>query len=547
MNKANSIQRSTVPFPKNCLKGKVRFSLQTHSYVARPFQLFSYQPRSKRYLEELNSMKIENMEIKDRISWMVSPWRSLQGMRFDLKLLHSALMTHVQDRVFRLSGKGSRFSSLQLVTNIEGPQHTPTVVPLMTGRRSSRKSKIIGLIRNKLQLDTLISRIPSYLQNHGGVSTNGQTIVQNSVGGSENQLGKMVIHGGRLRGELHGDELSVVKGLISSDECIPIWNSLQRQVLAFATEGPKFTPRQADSLVEILQSYYLLGDYIYTYGLLPASFIKSMAIFRFPTIAHVLSTYVKALCARNRDYFDESDSVIPQMEFLTTARSVAHFHRSLKALPARYHFFVVYLALWTTLNHAPFYFVQDPPSGSFSQVCAPFRELPFVNRARRLSRELVKTPDMDYRSNIKSLSAVTAIEDLAKFFHAPPRATRSDLDRVEFQMVFYILDFVDKYFQPIIKTMIHRKEISPIFPEQLEYMRGYLRFFHHRTENPASFGFSKQDRAFLKMYLGWAHQDASLREWIKTVPLTLLPHVGWSDCFGILREQKYNLWMCITR
>ncbi|KAH9445139.1 hypothetical protein Pst134EA_031863 [Puccinia striiformis f. sp. tritici] len=220
-----------------------------------------------------------------------------------------------------------------------------------------------------------------------------------------------------------------------------------------------------------------------------------MAIFRFPTIAHVLSTHVKALCARNRDYFDESDSVIPQMEFLTTARSVAHFHRSLKALPRQVSFFCrLSLPFGRLFNHAPFYFVQDPPSGSFSQVCAPFRELPFVNRARRLSRELVKTPDMGYRSNIKSLSAVTAIEDLAKFFHAPPRATRSDLDRVEFQMVFYILDFVDKYFQPIIKTMIHRKEISPIFPEQLEYMRGYLRFFPPSDGKSSQFGFSKQDR-----------------------------------------------------
>ncbi|KAI7966211.1 hypothetical protein MJO29_001959 [Puccinia striiformis f. sp. tritici] len=184
---------------------------------------------------ELKSMEIEDRAIKDSIIYM-------SGLQFDdmkmrLVELHNALKVYVEARVFRLSGKGSAFTGLLPKTNLEGPKYAPTLVPLHSSasshgsrttqfpkeepspetgsqrRKSARKSKIIELIGNTLPFDKFSSRIIAHQENHGGVSTTGQTGVQDSLGGSGTQLGKMVMHSGRVRGELAGDELSIKESL----------------------------------------------------------------------------------------------------------------------------------------------------------------------------------------------------------------------------------------------------------------------------------------------------------------------------------------------
>ncbi|KAI7961396.1 hypothetical protein MJO28_001885 [Puccinia striiformis f. sp. tritici] len=520
---------------------------------------------------ELKSMEIEDRAIKDSIIYM-------SGLQFDdmkmrLVELHNALKVYVEARVFRLSGKGSAFTGLLPKTNLEGPKYAPTLVPLHSSasshgsrttqfpkeepspetgsqrRKSARKSKIIELIGNTLPFDKFSSRIIAHQENHGGVSTTGQTGVQDSLGGSGTQLGKMVMHSGRVRGELAGDELSIVRRHMD-DESIRIWNSVEERLAEFGSGSTRIaTPSEGEFIADFLRTYYLLGDYVYTHGLLPANVIAKMKLFNFPTLADRINLYIRALCRAHDYYFDEASSVIPQMEFLTTGRSVAHFHRSLKALHPKYHSAIVYLAVRATINAAPLELSQGLSRGSFSWLCAGFVQLTFFNRAEHLSSALMRTPDMDHRGTIKSHSVVDLIRELTKFFHEPLVRELSDEVRVEFQIVFYMLDFIDRYLQPIIKTMIDREQIPTIFPKQMQYMRSYLRFFHKQYENPAGFKYSIKDTAFIKMGQGRSSKNASLRQWIRDVPLILFPHVGWRDRLGLQRSPniKYNLWMCETQ
>ncbi|KAI9618206.1 hypothetical protein H4Q26_012559 [Puccinia striiformis f. sp. tritici PST-130] len=335
------------------------------------------------------------------------------------------------------------------------------------------------------------------------------------------------------------------------DESIRIWNSVEERLAEFGSGSTRIaTPSEGEFIADFLRTYYLLGDYVYTHGLLPANVIAKMKLFNFPTLADRINLYIRALCRAHDYYFDEASSVIPQMEFLTTGRSVAHFHRSLKGevlalfrlmqflfsvpppartcdgstiffgpflelfclnpLHPKYHSAIVYLAVRATINAAPLELSQGLSRGSFSWLCAGFVQLTFFNRAEHLSSALMRTPDMDHRGNYKSHSVV-------------PSTDHQDDDR---------------------------QGADPNnFPKQMQYMRSYLRFFHKQYENPAGFKYSIKDTAFIKMGQGRSSKNASLRQWIRDVPLILFPHVGWRDRLGLQRSPniKYNLWMCETQ
>jgi hypothetical protein len=109
------------------------------------------------------------------------------------------------------------------------------------------------------------------------------------------------------------------------------WNVLQTQLIRTVYRKKHMTPAEADFLLEFLKSFFLLGDSIYTYGLLPAPFIKKIQIFRAPTIFDMIGRHIDWMFRRNQgNFFDHAESVIPQLEFLQTAPSVNHFHRTLK-------------------------------------------------------------------------------------------------------------------------------------------------------------------------------------------------------------------------
>ncbi|KAA1096400.1 hypothetical protein PGT21_015516 [Puccinia graminis f. sp. tritici] len=109
------------------------------------------------------------------------------------------------------------------------------------------------------------------------------------------------------------------------------WNALQTQLIRTVYSKKHVEPDEADFVLEFTKSFFLLGDYIYKYGLLPAPFIKQIEIFHGPTIFDIISRHINYMFRGNQgNFFDHAESVIPQLEFLKTAPSVKHFHRTIK-------------------------------------------------------------------------------------------------------------------------------------------------------------------------------------------------------------------------
>ncbi|KAI7966601.1 hypothetical protein MJO29_002349 [Puccinia striiformis f. sp. tritici] len=152
---------------------------------------------------------------------------------------------------------------------------------------------------------------------------------------------------------------------------------------------------------------------------------------------------------------------------------------------------------------------------------------------------------MDYRARDEYLSVVSLIDDMIKFFQDPPRGELpTDKDRVEFQIIFYSLDFFDKYFQPIMGAMKRTQMIPQLFEQQLDYMRSFLKFFQNQLQDPSLYQYFKKDRTFMKMYRDRSAENESLRQWIKIVPLTLFYDIKIPSLFGIRRSPKFSMWMC---
>ncbi|KAI9609947.1 hypothetical protein H4Q26_006938 [Puccinia striiformis f. sp. tritici PST-130] len=386
---------------------------------------------------------------------------------------------------------------------------------------------------------------PSVL-NHGEKTTRASTVLETNLVRSGIQLGRLAIDRGSARGELHGDVLDVVKGFLADDKIQIMWNYVEAKLLFFSSR--KFKPSNREEgkyLLEFLQSLFLFSDYIYTYRLLPPQFLKNIKISRLPYISSIIELQVKTMFLKNREFFHATESMIPQMDFLTTGPSLKHLHRSMKAIPSQHHIYLVRPALREIFHLTNLFDTTNISNLRFKQIRTRFCRGTFFNVARQLSSALREAPDMDYRARDEYLSVVSLIDDMIKFFQDPPRGELpTDKDRVEFQIIFYSLDFFDKYFQPIMGAMKRTQMIPQLFEQQLDYMRSFLKFFQNQLQDPSLYQYFKKDRTFMKMYRDRSAENESLRQWIKIVPLTLFYDIKIPSLFGIRRSPKFSMWMC---
>ncbi|KAI7961119.1 hypothetical protein MJO28_001608 [Puccinia striiformis f. sp. tritici] len=378
-------------------------------------------------------------------------------------------------------------------------------------------------------------------------STSSPITLNTPLDDREFRLGKLKIQSSRTRGELHGDELGIVKDILA-EERFKIWTSLEGKLLNFESWTPEwYKTRLGPDLkfkLQFLESLLLLGDFIHKYRLLPAEFIDKMKIFDISAIWTNLQHHILLMLSIwGGKYFDQAESVIPQMGFLTTSPNLKHFHRAIKALPAQYHVYLVFEALCATMHSGPQYFDSGGPSRRFDRIDKGFRELTFLVGVQQLCEKLRQTPEMDYGGPDGNLPVVILIRHLLLFFRNPTRTKLSDQERLEFQMVFYMLDFLDKYFQPIMKAMRERGDITSLVNKQLEFMRRYLKFFQGRFRDPASYRYVTLDQTFWTLSNEGSLEDALLRQWIYSVPLALFHHNSWLTLLGLRQTPNLNLWM----
>ncbi|KAA1136516.1 hypothetical protein PGTUg99_034525 [Puccinia graminis f. sp. tritici] len=454
-------------------------------------------------------------------------------IKSELEQLHYILRTPTTDRVYWLKG-------LDTPVNFLLPKSTP----------ERRAAKIFKILKKLIPLDRLNSLLKSQTKNisadpphipHGQhlPTTYSASLVPSQDGslvlpiGQGIPLGKLPIHSGTRR-ILHGDVLSLIKDKII-DESILTWNSLQKKLIDFSKESPDDT--KVDFQLDFLKSLFQLGDQIVSYRLLPSEFINSIELFKPKTLPQMLKFHIDLMFLKHGpNFFAAQDSLVPQLEFLTNGLAVKHFHRSIKALSAEDQEHVVYLALSTTLHHIIECFPDSQLTRSFRTIAEGFRKPEFLEQARSLSLALLDEPEIQHHVTGNYVLLVDTMDTLFSCFRFRIPTTMLVQSRIEFQMIYYILEFIDEYYKPILVRLLGIWGSYQLLAKQLKFMRSYLKCFRNRDQYP-SYMYKNLDMSFVTVF------DAQLQPWIQERLIDAFNNKNWLEIRGTVPHKKFNTWM----
>ncbi|KNE92338.1 hypothetical protein PSTG_14296 [Puccinia striiformis f. sp. tritici PST-78] len=471
------------------------------SYASGVFS-FAHKTDSFVHTAEIASIEDINKAIKQRIqSLNPESNRDLSEIKSNLKQLHDILRLPILDRVLELSGLGRSMSALG--------RHARSVV-----RTGSQGNPVSWLDKGRSWMDILCS----YLKDMGF------PIKTLPVGGDE----------------LPQDILDVIKKTIIQER-IKRWNYLQKVLLEFQAEDNRYT--SPNFKLRYLESVYLLGELIYRHNLLPPDSIKEIEIFKPTSLFKMIEYHVELLFSRGKEYFfDMSDSVIPELEFLTTGNAVKHFHRPIKDLSARDQKHAVYLVLKIILRHAPWFSSGRNGWGIspwFEDIRVRFTRDGFLEDADRLSLAISNNPrNVDF-SDDGNTRTIILVDHVLLYLDDCPEAMNKMNNRVAFQVVFYISNFLREYYHPIVQAVDNRTGISTY--AQFDFLRGYLKFFRNRFEDPSSLQ-KPVDLTSLRMRLDPSHITKYFIEWTDIVTAREFGHL---DVFvrPKSRPPNFSPWM----
>ncbi|KAI9615050.1 hypothetical protein KEM48_005789 [Puccinia striiformis f. sp. tritici PST-130] len=341
-------------------------------------------------------------------------------------------------------------------------------------------------------------------------------------------------------GVLEGDELERVKDIIVDDR-IKIWNSLQDKLIELKSiqdEQPE-KPKKPIFQQTFLRSLFLMGDYIFNYGLMPSKFIESIQIFDAKTVAEMVKYHIDLLFIRRREsFFDAPDSVIPELEFLTTGSTMKHFHRSIKALPAEGQKHVVYAALTITLYNIRGCFSGGILSDIFSEIRQSFRRPELLGELDSLAASLRDSAEMDHLLNkSENLPIVQLLDKLITYFRN--QTWRTYQRKFEFQMIYYILEFLEDNYKPVMEAILRQKGGLTLYQKQLKFLRSYLKFYRNRLQYPSHI-YEKPDMTFLELTRS---DDVALTNWIKLYVPRIFVHRSWLGLQDTKPEKNFTVWM----
>ncbi|KAI7962404.1 hypothetical protein MJO28_000498 [Puccinia striiformis f. sp. tritici] len=559
---------------------------------------------------EIQSMKTDRQHIKLRLG-LLDPGGTpeLIELKAQLENLHAALGTPTFEKVLQLNGRGSLMPSLQPASKTTAARassdggvagsreaHPPSRFDFLNPSVQWRRLKIhlqkLGAFLKRImssktarKSDTAESRQPllgdhtlkpksEYISNRKSLpKTKPIEPGQNGAmtGNSETLADAKGIQFERPEGELHGDVLDLVREHMLNED-IKIWHELKKTLVSFPST-PDLAGHDDGKIFRsgFLECLYLIEGFIRKYELLPLRLMGDTDLLERTTLLKMLEYHTELLLKRfNIRFFDIAESMIPQLEFLTTGRAVKHFHSSIEGKVLMFDFkkwpyqngtqpatirlisslfsryvipptpvmtnsnaalsdadqrHAVYLVLSVIMRHAPWHSrrVEEnlQPSDRFGAIRTVFTHNDFLQKIQLLSTASGHTPHQDYLEQAHYLPVVHLVNDAIDFFQVPSLLGERDVDRLEFLVVFYMLDFLDQFYRPLVVAVLRNRSRPELLHKQLEFMRGELKFYRNRFEDP-KYPDEKQDMAFLEMFKTSYHEDTRLHGWITTVTHKLM-------------------------
>ncbi|KAH9444241.1 hypothetical protein Pst134EA_032441 [Puccinia striiformis f. sp. tritici] len=151
----------------------------------------------------------------------------------------------------------------------------------------------------------------------------------------------------------------------------------------------------------------------------------------------------------------------------------------------------------------------------------------FSMKRGRLSSALRDEPDIDHLKRSEHSSVVLLIEKLLIYFRSPMSTVI--FRRLGFQLTFYILEYLEHNFQPIMEAML-REDEPILFPNAAQIHDSYLKFFRNRDQYPISM-YENPDMSFLTMWEDESKDPDSvhLRRWIRVFFVDTFQHDTWQE------------------
>ncbi|KAI7954606.1 hypothetical protein MJO28_005006 [Puccinia striiformis f. sp. tritici] len=512
----------------------------------------------------IESIKTDRQEIRRLLtSLYAGNTPKFLELKSQLERLHKDLGAPIMERVLGLNGIGSWMNPLQAASKNEPDQRSLEVqnksgrlyhfllglVPKRERRPNTRGSAEPtasghSLSKSNVASDSSSESLPQILSTQptrpGTVTSTSETLtgakqvpIRNHADGRSTRANVV----------LHGDALDVLRGHVFKEE-IENWHALKKALVELPTQ-PNFGYSdfiEGTFRLQFLKCLYLIEQLIHKYDLLPKHLIGDVDLFEPTTLLKMIEYHTELLFKRNYNgFFGVPDSIIPQLEFLKTARAVQHFHSPLTALSAANQRYAVYLVLRVIIRHAPwrlYWFWETVRSSDrFKEICKLFNQDDFFQKVNSLSDALSKTPHQNHLSHDKSLPVVLLVNDALDFFQRPSLLKGTDFDRLEFLVTYYILDFLDQFYRPILTEILRSRSHSELFDKQLHFMRGNLKFYQNRVEDP-KYPDERQDMTFLETYKDSFHEDSRLHGWIEEVANNLM-----QQNLSEPGKKPFTLWM----
>ncbi|KAI7939782.1 hypothetical protein MJO29_014518 [Puccinia striiformis f. sp. tritici] len=200
---------------------------------------------------------------------------------------------------------------------------------------------------------------------------------------------------------------------------------------------------------------------------------------------------------------------------------------------------VVYGALKTIWLHAGAVF----PLEAITHLRIGFlRRMKFIEEADSLSSTLKGAGGEGGNAiEIEHLLIVEILDKLAYFFHNPPMSSYLQTTRIEFQLVFFVLIFIDLHYPLIMETIKRRMEDPIQFEKKLKFMTDWIKFYRNRNQDPSDE--SDKSTAFFGIARWAKKHDPMLAKWINDVTSIVFKHDRWESGSPTLQPQQFNIWM----
>ncbi|KAA1089307.1 hypothetical protein PGT21_013587 [Puccinia graminis f. sp. tritici] len=510
--------------------------------------------------DELRSMVIDRNQIERQIEGLKS--KSFDGfsqMLLELQTLHRGLWTPTKDRVRKMGG-------LETSLDFLPPRLDAQLTTTQTDSSRSTKNHRINLpfikhlrifrTKDETRDDPVVSNALLYKSSLPASRTPVPSDTSHLLSSKPGELTKdgtkrmptyleFVLRQNKIPiGDLimqSAEKESLWGHDLTESEMIASLNSLQNRIEGFKSVDGVSKSTETDFQLKFLGAVLLMRHYILQHELLPSELIDSVEIFKAKSIAEMAKLHVQLLFRRwGHQYFDAVGSVVPELDFLTSAPAVEQLHGSIKALPVGDQEQVVRIVMDTIISHAPDHY---PPgrkaSERFDKIREAFRQVDSLDQGR-MSPATESNHQADF--SISSL-----VNELIKFLQEPEVETQPFQRRIEYQLVYYMLDYLNTFYHPIKETVIQQREDHELVQDQLKFISVYLKHYRNkRLGNTSRADIFHTLEEYLVRARSVKPQDAPFHQWVRTSFAEIFPS---KDCLdpsvhtSLHFSQRISAWM----